>query len=91
MINSVVSVLRETYYQCDVCNKTDKWTDTHQHIERTVGFGPAGWEVQFITCSDECRNSEIFESSFVNWLSKFPRWGNKSAQANFNKVFRSIY
>jgi hypothetical protein len=82
-----MGILRDTYYQCDVCEKISPWTENHKHIERPVGYGHESWEMSFITCSEKCRNHSKMKPAFIHWLSKFPRWGKKSALKNFEVVF----
>ena len=84
-----MGALIETYYQCDVCKAVSPWTENHRHIERAVGHGPGSWEVVFVTCSEKCRVPKRIKVPFIKWLSGFPRWGQKSAERNFEEVFLS--
>lgn len=69
-------------YQCSICGLYRCWTDQHRYIERAVGSGYYGYEVVFITCSEECRAKQ--RQVFINWLSQFEGWSEKSAAQNFD-------
>lgn len=70
------------HYVCNVCGCDSIWTKDHMHIERSVGKGYSGYEVYFITCSDECRDK--CREVFIAWLSSYGGWSENSASENYD-------
>jgi len=70
-------------YRCNVCGMYYSWSDDHRAIERSVGKGYSGYEVDFITCSDKCRESA--REVFITWLAGYDGWDRKSAADNWDK------
>jgi len=77
----------KTLYQCNVCGLFRSWSESHRHIERPVGHWYFGYEVYFITCSNECRNKQ--REVFIEWLSKYDGWTRKAAESNFDQYIKA--
>lgn len=71
------------HYTCNVCGMEYPWSEDHHVIERGVGTGYQAYEVNFITCSDICR--EKAREIFIKWLSKYDGWNKKKATENWDK------
>ena len=72
-----------TYYTCNVCGVESRWTENHAHVERPIGTGYSAGEEQFITCSDDCRNSD--KEKFILWLGNKDGCSLKSARQNYEE------
>lgn len=73
-------------YRCNVCGMYYSWSDSHRTIERPVGKGYAGYEVDFITCSDKCRESA--REVFITSLSAYDGWDRQKAAENYDKYVK---
>ena len=69
-------------HTCNVCGSVKFWTDDHRHVERPVGKGAHGYEIYFITCSDECRKEA--RDIFIEWLASKDGWDKKKATENYD-------
>lgn len=52
---------QEFKHRCDVCNQGFNWSEESSYYERGVGEGYRAYEIQFIICSNECRESPELE------------------------------
>lgn len=73
-------------YRCNVCGLYRSWSGTHRAIERPVGNGYSGYEVDFITCSDKCLESA--REVFIMWLAAYDGWDRKKAAENWDKCVK---
>lgn len=73
-------------HTCNVCDSISSWTDGHRYVERMVGKGYRGYEVQFVTCSDDCRKSNEYKEKYIKWLGSKECWSKKSAEENFDQL-----
>lgn len=75
-------------YRCQVCGEWDEWSDSHGAFERLVGTGYRAYEIDFITCSDKCRQPENLKEPFITWLSSHLGWGKVRATKNYNQTIK---
>lgn len=75
-------------HTCNVCGCTFVWDENSRYIERAAGKGMAGYEIEFKTCSDDCRKG--MRQSFIEWLSKHSPWDKKKAAENFDKYISKV-
>lgn len=74
-------------HRCNVCGSVKYWTKDHRQVERPVIDGHHGYEIYFITCSDECR--EDAREIFIQWLSGYDGWDIQSAAENYDKYVKN--
>lgn len=74
------------HHRCNICSSYLPWSDNHWAIERPIGKGYAGYEVDFITCSDKCRESA--REVFIEWLSGYDGWDRRKAAENWDKYVK---
>lgn len=70
-------------HRCNVCGCWSHWTKEHGYFQFCVNpHSMAGYEVQFIVCSEQCRSN--IRKPIIEFLQKLPGYGKTKALKIFN-------
>jgi len=59
-----------TKYICDVCESEFSWSEDSASLWFLKDKGPAGYELHFCSCSDNCRKKENLKAPLVAWMER---------------------